>query len=177
MKLFKPLNNNRGGANILILGIFVFLFLMTILATLFQNYALFSTVYATQDSMQKTALTILSRQTETTYASKRESNHGAYTPTGSDWLESIQSVDAVAQLNTMVKATRQGDTLIRYGSDHTVLYRLKNIRFTIENPKIHQQQTLKATLSLLLEVPVRFGSLQSVIDLPISVTAENKTKY
>ena len=173
----KSLKNNQGGMGILIFGLFGILFVFVIAIALFQNYSVLAAAYTVRSSMEKTALTIVARQTETTYSSKRESNHGAYRSNGTDWNEEIYHINAAQQLNEMLHITRQGDTLTKYNSNHSLLYRLHNISFAINNPDLHSKQTLKATISLTFEMPITFGNLHHTIMVPMSVTAENKQKY
>ena len=135
----KYLKNNKGGMGIFVLGLFIFLFLFVLIVALCQNYSSFAVVKTVHSVMEKTAVTAIARQTENTYASKRESNHGAYQTDGIEWTEKIQSVDGATQLNKMLKIEQNGDTLTKYTVDGSLLYRLSNIDITISNPKIKEK--------------------------------------
>lgn len=173
----KHLQNNKGGAGILLFGLFSFLFVIVLMAALFQNYSILAAAGKVHSSMEKVALTAVARQTEKTYFSKRESWHGAYQTDGSNWQESIQFMDGVAQLNEMLHFQRDGSTLTKYREDGSLFYRLKDIVVLVDNPTLKQDRTIQATVSCIFEMPLRFGSIHRTISVPMSVTAENTPKF
>lgn len=169
----KHLSNNRGSATPLILAITFSL--LCLVGALYQNYLTIAAVRNIYACMEKTALTAIARQSEATYSSKRESYHGGYS--SSDWSEWIVDVDAPTKLNEMLQITRSGDSLVSYsGSD--LNYRISDIMLLIQNPALAEStQTLKATISLSVELPMKFGTVQRNVTVPLSVTAENKPKF
>lgn len=169
----KHLNNNRGSATPLILAITFSL--LCLIGALYQNYLTIAAVRNIYACMEKTALTAIARQSEATYSSKRESYHGGYS--SNDWSEWIVDVDAPSKLNEMLQITRSGDTLVSYtGSD--LNYRITDVTLSIQNPALAEStKTLKASISLSVELPVKFGTLQNNVTVPLSVTVENKPKF
>ena len=127
-------------------------------------------------AMQKTALTAITRNSEETFPSKREGYTGAYEKTG-DWRESVEVINAAAQLKEILHLTEQGDDLVKLDAAGKELYRLQKISLKINNPSFKNSADLQATLNLTLIMPVRYGTGKTVAKVPMQVEAKNKSKF
>lgn len=135
----RHLQNNQGGAS-LFLGLFGVIFALALISALFQNYSAIMSVKTVHAAMEKAALTAVTRQTEQTYQSKRESYHGAYSNSdGAGWHALMADSDVVAQLNEMLLTQHQSGKLVKYDNEGNAIYWLENISLAIENPDFQSQ--------------------------------------
>ena len=167
----RHLQNNQGGAS-LFLGLFGVIFALALISALFQNYSAIMSVKTVHAAMEKAALTAVTRQTEQTYQSKRESYHGAYSNSdGAGWHALMADSDVVAQLKEMLSVHYQSGQLIKYDKK-------ENISLVMQNPDFQSQDApLQAVVSLDFNMPLKLGSIEHPIQVHLKVTAENKTKY
>ncbi|MEG0396149.1 MAG: hypothetical protein RR612_05435, partial [Oscillospiraceae bacterium] len=127
-------------------------------------------------AMQKTALTAITRNSEETFPSKREGYTGAYEKS-EEWNESIEVINAAAQLKAILHLTEHGDDLVKLDAFGTELYRLQKISLKINNPSFKNSDDLQSTLNLTLVMPVRYGTVKTVANVAMHVEAKNRNKF
>ncbi len=169
----NAIKNNKGSAVPFLLTL-IFL-ILGIIAIIIQTGMLSAVAFTVRSAMEQTARAAITENSENTYASKRESYAGAYTVTGAD---NTQILNTKAYLQEILQLTDEGTALVKRDTSGKELYRLEDIRLTLDNPPHKDSRTpLNATVTLTLIQPAKFGFATGDVPLNLKVVAYNSNKF
>ncbi len=158
MKILRVLKDKKG-EGFIFTAIFILVFLM-IFCLITEFIRLFIIAQGVRDAVQSAVISTVNDNYDDVYHSVRESYSAGYKPTESGFAESLDFGDVYGYLDELLGTVESDGKHVKYFDSGGIEFYISNLQINIKNLPLQSgnSENFEAEVSLLLEVPVKFGS-------------------
>ena len=150
--------NNKGNATVL--SVAICLVIILVMCAVFEYMQMLIITTGIRNAVESAAVSTVVANYEETYSQLREGYSGGYIYQDTAFVESLDTGNIYARLDTLLALTDDGDKHIKYRSDGTVEYSISNMRIEVENTGYAQGNStvnLNVTVFVDVKIPVNYG--------------------
>lgn len=171
--------NNKGNATVL--SVAICLAIILVMCVIFEYMQMLIITTGIRNAVESATVSTVVANYDETYSQLREGYSGGFVYQDTAFIETVDTGNVYARLDSLLALTESGDEHIKYRSDGSIEYSISNMRIEMENTFYAQgnnNKNLNATVYLDLKIPVRYGGREVATLTPtLKVKASYMPKF
>lgn len=171
--------NNKGNATVL--SVAICLAIILVMCVIFEYMQMLIITTGIRNAVESATVSTVVANYDETYSQLREGYSGGFVYQDTAFIETVDTGNVYARLDSLLALTESGDDHIKYRNDGSMEYSISNMRIEMENTSYAQgnnNKNLNATVYLDLKIPVRYGGREVATLTPtLKVKASYMPKF